>query len=71
MGVPINSTTLGIILDTEQMEIRLPRNKLTRIFDNMAPKEKSLTLTGTLQHTTKVVCPGRAFVARMHSMVHR
>ena len=66
---------LGIILDAEHMEIRLPADKLTRIKQLLitwlprkkATKRQILSLVGTLQHATKVVRPGRAFVARMYS----
>ena len=66
---------LGIILDTEHMEIRLPADKLARIKQLLmtwlprkkATKRQILSLVGTLQHATKVVRPGRAFVARMYS----
>jgi len=64
---------LGITLDTEHMEIRLPDDKLTRIQQLLTtwfPKKKArkrqiLSLVGTLQHATKVVRSGRMFVARM------
>ena len=57
------------------MEIRLPRDKLARIQQLLmswlprkkATKRQILSLVDTLQHATKVVCPGRAFVARMYS----
>ena len=66
---------LGIILDTERMEIMLPKDKLTRIQQPLttwllrkkARKRQILSLVGTLQHATKVVRPGRAFVSRMYS----
>ena len=62
---------LGIVLDTDQMEIRLPSDKLTKtlaLLQTWLPKKKAtkreiLSLVGTLQHATKVVRPGRAFVA--------
>jgi len=66
---------LVIILDTEHMEIRLPADKLVRIKQlliSWLPRKKVrkrqiLSLVGTLHHATKVVGPGRAFVARMYS----
>ena len=81
LGVPLASdkleepstslSFLGIILDTDRMEIRLPSDKLTRtlaLLQTWLPKKKAtkreiLSLVGTLQHATKVVRPGRAFVA--------
>ena len=73
-----SSTTLsflGIILDTHQMEIRLPSNKLIRIQELLttwflrrkARKREILSLVGTLQYATKVVQPGRTFVSRMYA----
>ena len=85
LGVPLAtdklegpSTTLsflGIILDTHQMEIRLPSNKLIRMLELLttwlprrkARKREILSLVGTLQHATKVVRPGRSFVSRMYA----
>ena len=81
LGVPLAtnkvenpSTTLiflGIILDTQRMEIRLPQEKLTWIqmkLETWLKKKKAeiLSLVGLLQHATKVVRPGRTSVARMY-----
>ena len=68
---------LGIILDTKHMEIRLPADKLARIKQILttwlprrkARKRQILSLVGTVDHATKVVRPGSAFVARMYSTV--
>ena len=57
------------------MEIRLTSDKLARIqelLETWLPRKKArkrqiLSLVGTLQHATKVVWPGRAFVSRMYS----
>jgi len=58
------------------MEIRLPQDKFTRRIQEMlvkwlhkkkATKKKILSLVGLLQHATKVVRPGRTFVARMYT----
>ena len=85
LGVPLASdklegpstslSFLGIVLDTDRMEIRLPSDKLTRtlaLLQTWLPKKKAtkreiLSLVGTLQHATKVVRPSRAFVARMYA----
>ena len=85
LGVPLApnkvegpSTTLaflGIILDTQCMEIRLPQEKLTWIQVKLktwlkkkkASKRDIFSLVGLLQHATKVVRPGRMFVARMYT----
>ena len=84
LGVPLSSdkvegpaTTLsflGIILDTQHMEIILPPEKFTRIQVKLemwlgrrkATKWEILSLVGLLQHATKVVRPGRTYVARMY-----
>ena len=67
-------TFLGILLDTENMEARLPHDKLQRIRSQVATwlgrwkakKRQILSLVGLLQHATKVVKPGRTFVAQMY-----
>ena len=68
------SHLLGILIDTKHMEIRLPEDKLLRIRQELAAwltkrkatKKEILSLVGVLQHATKVVWPGRTFVARMY-----
>ena len=68
-------TFLGIILDTKKMQARLPDDKLIRIKQQLsnwlhrkkATKREILSLVGLLQHASKVVKPGRTFVARMYS----
>ena len=78
-GPSTSLSFLGIILDTNCMEIRLPSDKLARIQELLKtwlPKKKArkrqiLSLVGTLQHATKVVRPGRAFFARMYSTAAR
>ena len=72
-------TFLGITLDTQRMEARLPDEKLQRIRTMVAAwlsrkkasKREILSLVGLLQHATKVVKPGRTFVARMYSEAAR
>ena len=66
---------LGILLDTERMEARLPQEKFKRIQATIkewlhrknATKREVLSLVGTLQHAAKVIRPGRTFVSRMYS----
>ena len=66
---------LGIVLDTTRMEARLPEDKLTRLKNEVsqwinrtdARKREILSLVGSLQHATKVVRYGRAFVSRMYA----
>ena len=68
-------TFLGIVLDTQQMEARLPEDKLSRIRTQLstwlgrrkATKREILSLVGLLQHATGVVRPGRTFVSRMYN----
>ena len=77
---PTHSLTfLGIVLDTKNMEARLPHEKLQRIRDQVATwlvrkkatKRQILSLAGLLQHDTKVVKLGRTFVARMYTAAAR
>lgn len=66
---------LGINIDTSQMEIQLPEEKLARIQELLvqwlgkkkATKRKILSLLGHLQHASKVVRCGRTFTARMYA----
>ena len=67
-------TFLGNTLDTQRMEARLPDGKMQRIRTMVAAwlsrkkatKREILSLVGLLQHATKVIKPGRTFVARMY-----
>lgn len=64
---------MGIILDTDRMEARLPPDKVERIQTSLASfqSRKSCTLKelqsliGTLNFACKVVPPGRPFLQRM------
>ncbi|XP_065884002.1 uncharacterized protein [Dysidea avara] len=72
-------TFLGITLDTELMQARLPEDKLSRLRNQVkawlsrkkATKREILSLIGLLQHATKVVIPGRTFVSRMYKAAAR
>jgi len=83
LGVPLAlekvDTTLpflGIILDTSQMEARLPEEKLLKsrmeiaawIGYTDAKKREILSLVGSLQHAAKVVRCVRAFVSHMYAI---
>jgi len=65
---------LGIVLDTVRMEARLPEEKFSklkeevsqRLYRTDAKKQEILSLVGSLQHATKVVRCGRAFISRMY-----
>lgn len=64
---------LGIILDTNKMEARLPANKLERIAEKLAlfagkrscTKRELLSLLGHLVFASRVVIPGRTFLSRL------
>ena len=68
-------TFLGISIDSHNMVTKLPNEKMERIRNEVAvwlsretaTKKQILSLVGLLQHATKVVRPGRTFVARMYS----
>ena len=72
-GPSTSLTILGIEVDTDQMQLRLPEEKLANLNylirtwrgRKNATKRELLSLLGTLQHAAKVVRPGRAFVRRM------
>ena len=63
-------TFLGITIDTNSQELRLPEEKLKRLLDTLAQWErrKSCTrkelesLIGSLQHACTVIQPGRTFM---------
>ena len=73
-GPSTQLTFLGILLDTNRMEIHLPNDKLQHIRTELASwlqkesatKREILSLVGLLQHATKVVRSGRTFVAQMY-----
>ena len=62
---------LGIILDTESMEARLPEDNVSRIIDfiesflrnRSVRKREFLQLLGHFNFAARVVLPGRSFVA--------
>ena len=68
-------TFLGISMDSRSVLAGLPNEKLERIRNEIsvwisrktATGKQILSLVGLLQHATKVVRPGRTFVARMYS----
>lgn len=72
-------TFLGITLDTQSMQARLPDDKLKRIRCQVASwlsrkkatKREILSLVGLLQHATKVVTHGRTFLSRMYQTAAR
>ena len=64
---------LGILLDTERMELRLPEGKLRRLQAlvrdwkgrKRCQKRQLLSLIGQLQHACRVVMVGRSFLRRL------
>ena len=80
LGVPLEPSKLegpatclsflGIEVDSETLQLRLPSEKLHRLKEQLAeaiskkclPKRKLQSLTGLLQHATKVIRPGRPFL---------
>ena len=69
-------TFLGIEFDTVNLQIRLPPEKLSNLQAGLthAVSRKCITkkslqsLTGLLQHATKVIRPGRAFLKRLYAL---
>ncbi|KAK3098128.1 hypothetical protein FSP39_016419 [Pinctada imbricata] len=67
---------LGIILDSENMEARLPLDKLNRILSiirqfsskRTCTKRELLSLLGHLNFASRVVVPGRSFVSHLIAM---
>ena len=64
---------LGLLLDTEALEIRLPNNKLDRMRQALetwrgrkaCQKRELLSLIGVLSHACKAVRAGRSFLRRL------
>ena len=64
---------LGIIIDSQKMEARLPSDKLNRLFVDLnswhtkksATLQELQSLIGTLNFACKVIAPGRAFLQRI------
>ena len=86
LGVPLEPSKLegpatclsflGIEVDLETLQIRLPSERLHRLKEQLAeavfkkclPKRKLQSLTGLLQHTTKVIRPGRPFLYQLYAL---
>lgn len=86
LGVPLEPTKLegpsscltflGIEVDTDSLQLRLPRAKLDRLVAELGDaigrkcmsKRELQSLTGLLQHASKVVRPGRAFMRNLHAL---
>ena len=73
VGPSTVSTYLGILIDTENMQIRLPLEKLESLKNLLATwsskvkckKRELLSLIGKLSFACKVVKPGRMFLRRL------
>lgn len=69
---------LGIILDSEHMEARLPADKLCRISQIIATtkvrksvtKRELLSLLGHLHFAMRIIRPGRSFVSYLLTLAH-
>ena len=67
---------LGVILDTQRMEARLPMEKVNRIISILdsfmereaCTKQELLSLLGHLNFACRVIYPGRAFVSYLISL---
>ena len=76
MGPTVQLQYLGIILDIDQMEARLPDDKLSRIITildmlknkHSISKRKLLSLLGHLNFAPRVIPQGRSFVAYFLSL---
>jgi hypothetical protein len=69
---------LGVVLDTVNMEARLPQNKLDRIVEflqsmlhkHSCTKRELLSLLGHLNFACRVIVPGRSFVSYLISLAY-
>ena len=69
-------TFLGIEVDTDRLQLRLPATKMERLLSELQRAWGRRTLTrwelqslpGLLQHTSTVVRPGRAFLQRLYAL---
>ena len=69
-------TFLGIEVDTNALQLRLPADKLLKLklalsqclYHKVITKRDLESLTGLLQFATKVIRPGRSFLRQLHAM---
>ena len=72
-GLATSISFLGIVLDSDLMQLRLPEEKLQRLLGTVrewrsrktCTKRELLSLIGQLQHACRVVRSGRTFLHRM------
>ena len=77
MGPSPVLTFLGIVIDTERGELRLPDDKLQRLMDTLkvwlarrtCTRKELESLIGVLSYACKVVRPGRSFLRRAISLL--
>ena len=85
LGLPLHKcegptcclTFLGIVVDTEAMELRLPQDKLTNLCSlveqwlsrKVCTRHQLESLIGHLNHACKVVHPGRTFLGRLINLL--
>ena len=70
---------LGIVLDTQRLEMRVPEEKLREIKElatkwqsrKAGKKCKLLSLIGKLAHVAKIIVPGRIFLRPMINTAHK
>lgn len=73
LGPTTSLVFLGILIDSEKGELRLPQEKLTQLQDMISQwrgrkacrKRELLSLIGSLSHACKVVRSGRTFLRRL------
>ena len=70
---------LGILIDTQRMELRLPDEKLRELKSLISKwlskrtgkKREVLSVIGKLAHAAKIITPGRIFLRRMIDTAHK
>ena len=77
-GPATSVTFLGVLIDTHNLELRLPSDKLSRLQALVSDWQKKHTCTrkelesllGHLSHAATVVRPGRTFLRSLFSLLH-
>jgi hypothetical protein len=77
-GPATSVTFLGVLIDTQNLELRLPSDKLSRLQALVSDWQKKHTCTrkelesllGHLSHAATVVQPGRTFLRSLFSLLH-
>ena len=79
VGPTVTLEYLGVILDTEKMEARLPHDKLTRLLTlvrtllcrKRCTKREALSLLGHFNFAARVIPPGRSFISTLLEVTRR